>query len=430
MERRVNEKGKADLHNYQRKLDRALEKLNKSKTTARNKELILSFLTDNDKRFSVPRKEVYASRLRFLAEWITPHSFDDISREDLERAVRANILKDPKKKEVTKTLYLKQIRTFYRWINDPEALAKQRSDPVVIKWIVRELSESTEPEMDGLGDAYRLTEEDILKMVDAVDHPRTKAIIACLGDTGARIGEFLDMRLEHIMPDRAGCIVKVPVGKTVSRTVRLKWAAPYVTEWKNIHPHRENPAAMFWAPINSGKRGRDGRKDIPGPNELISYQNLNKILKRAALNAGVHKPVNAQRFRKAAVTIDELRGMPDRLIKMKFGWSGNSKQPARYSQALGKDLCEWELREQGLGLEETKKEPIKAIRCRRCGEINKPTSDYCSKCSLPLNSKAALMIDMQQDVEDNEIDIILKDPDGRALIKEAYNLLRAKGKLK
>lgn len=84
----------------------------------------------------------------------------------------------------TKRDYKICLRKFFRWLYN---------DDSVLNWIKikSKVNESKIPE-------ELLTEEEILRLIEVADHPRDKAIIATLYDTGGRIGEIGTLKIKHI----------------------------------------------------------------------------------------------------------------------------------------------------------------------------------------------------------------------------------------
>ena len=57
------------------------------------------------------------------------------------------------------------------------------------------------PGQDGL-----LTEDDIKKLVEATDHPRNKALISLLYESGCRVGEIASLQINNVAFDEKGAV--------------------------------------------------------------------------------------------------------------------------------------------------------------------------------------------------------------------------------
>lgn len=55
-----------------------------------------------------------------------------------------------------------------------------------------------------------LTKDEIEKLIDTAQHPRDKAMIATLYESGARKGELLACNIEHVVFDSMGCKMTFP----------------------------------------------------------------------------------------------------------------------------------------------------------------------------------------------------------------------------
>lgn len=47
-----------------------------------------------------------------------------------------------------------------------------------------------------------LTEEDVTKLIEAAQHPRDKALVFLLYESGCRIGELLNVKIKNVLFDR------------------------------------------------------------------------------------------------------------------------------------------------------------------------------------------------------------------------------------
>ncbi len=66
--------------------------------------------------------------------------------------------------------------------------------PERVAWISIRISRSEMP-LPSEGDL--LTEEDIQKLLHAADHPRDKAFVSMLWESGCRVGEVGNLKLKH-----------------------------------------------------------------------------------------------------------------------------------------------------------------------------------------------------------------------------------------
>ena len=126
-------------------------------------------------------------------------------------------------------------------------------------------------------------------MIEAAEHPRDKALIASLYESGCRVGEIAALRISHIHFDEYGAYMIVK-GKTGSRRIRLVFSAPILASWINVHPQKANPEAPLWVVVgttkNMASKGkRHGRKYGRHYSPELKYRAIANMLKRVARKA-------------------------------------------------------------------------------------------------------------------------------------------------
>ncbi|KCZ71398.1 site-specific recombinase XerD [Candidatus Methanoperedens nitroreducens] len=101
-----------------------------------------------------------------------------------------------------------------------------------------------------------LSEEEIEKMISACEHPRDRALVACLYESGGRISEIGNLKIKHIKFDQYGAVLMVG-GKTGMCRVRIIFSSPYLATWLENHPFRMEPEAFVWVGICTVGRNVD-----------------------------------------------------------------------------------------------------------------------------------------------------------------------------
>jgi len=225
-----------------------------------------------------------------------------------------------------------------------------------------------------------LTIEEINKLANAAENIRDKALVLTLYETGARIGEFLNMRIGDIKFDEYGAKI-ILEGKTGMRMVRVINCVPALAQWLSQHPFKENKNAFVWIGFT--------RKI---ENKPLSYREVLKILKKLANKAGINKNVHPHLFRHSRAT-ELAKILTEQQLKVYFGWDQASKMAARYVHLSGKDVDSTLLKSYGIEIEEKKELELKPKKCVRCGHINDSSSKFCSNCGMPLTLEAAIEIE-------------------------------------
>jgi hypothetical protein len=251
-----------------------------------------------------------------------------------------------------------------------------------------------------------LTEEDVKKLIASADHARDKAFISVLWESGARVSEIGNLLFKQVIFDKYGLILTVR-GKTGSRKIRLILSTPYLANWMNSHPFRNDPEAPLW--INTG---------CVNHNKPMRYAGISKILKFAFDKAGIKKRRNPHLFRHSRATY-MANHLTEFQMNQYFGWIQGSDMPSTYVHMSGKEVDDAVLMMNGVKTD-IKKEQSKLlpIICPRCDTINENSSRHCNKCGGILDLKYAMEIEEKQKEESKEqskqdqmMQILLHDPE-------------------
>ncbi|WP_394344772.1 tyrosine-type recombinase/integrase [Salinigranum halophilum] len=187
-----------------------------------NKELIRQFHRDLLLRgISAARRQKLTSHLKIIARHLGQSRFDEVDREDIVELVEWIHSRGSAPSTVSD--YKQVLKQFYRWNNGGE-------EPDETKWIRRG------PTPRGQTLPQKLfSPTDVSQLIDACCNDRDRAFIALLWETGARIGELIDLRVGDIEADDSGTHVVV-IGKTGARRLPLVESRPYLEQWVQTHP--------------------------------------------------------------------------------------------------------------------------------------------------------------------------------------------------
>lgn len=382
---------KLDIHGYPKRMKREFEQLDKSSLSAQNKGLILKFYDDCVLQgLSKPRIVKLVETMRCIAVLLEV-DFDKASVDDVKRLVRRIEEKDWS--GWTKVTYRAILKKFFKWLKGGDEY------PSEVKWVKTSMNRN---ELQMISTQDLITDEDIVKAIRACDHPRNKAFLAVLSESGCRIGEIGTLQLKNIAFDKHGTVLTLH-GKTGSRRVRVINATTYLATWLNCHPFKDDPEAPLW--INVGTSNY---------HQMMRYNALARILKDAFRSAGIKKRCNPHLFRHSRASI-LANHLTEFQMNQYFGWVQGSDMPSTYVHLSGRDLDDAILRMNGLAEEEKPKETPK--RCFRCDTINAKENTYCTKCAAILDEK----LKIQQQVVEPKNDVIsklLKDTDVRRFLAE------------
>ena len=187
----------------------------------------------------------------------------------------------------TKHGYLVMTKRFYKWLRETEGQNFVKNEyPQEVKWIKANFKNSQQKLPNEL-----LTIEDIKKLADATNNLRDRAFVRMLYESGAKIGELINITLKDIEPDKYE--IKVTLfGKTGPRKIRLIASAPAINIWiERGHSDKNNKDSMLFCGLWAKKKGKD-----------IEYSTFWLMLHDLAKKAKITKPINPHYFRHSRAT--------------------------------------------------------------------------------------------------------------------------------
>jgi len=314
---------------------------------------------------------------RFLGK-----AFTDASREDLIGFFSA--LQD-RVKPGTVHLWKSRVKFFYRWLHglDPGEY------PACVKWM-----RTNNPGRGSKTKGYRmpvnpediLTQEDVLVLVQACDHPRDQALVIVMYETACEPSEALNMKVKSVVFDQEGAVVTLE-GESGVRRIRVVDSVPYLQTWLNVHSLRGNPEAPLWLI----KRGWP---------EALTYDGVWKLLRALKTRAGLKKPLRPNLLRHARLT-ELAKVLPEQKLKKFAGWTPDSRMASVYVHLAGKDLDEDILRLHGKPVERPEaplKGPLTPRTCPRCGHENPATWLWCGMCGQRLTLGLDETVEVERDL--------------------------------
>lgn len=265
-----------------------------------------------------------------------------------------------------------------------------------------------------------ITEEDVKLLIKNAEHPRDKAFISLLYESGCRIGELLTLRIKNISFDEHGVLINV-FGKTGSRKIRLIASTPYLSSWLQNHPFKDNLDSPLW--INHGQRNH---------NEAMVYSTARKLLESTFERAKLLKKHNPHLFRHSRATY-LANHFTEFQMNQYLGWVQGSNMPATYVHLSGRETDSTLFALNGIKSKKEEKESLlKPIKCSRCDTLNNYDAKYCSKCAGILDIKTALEIEEERRKEIQEkphyemFSMLMKDPSFKEFITNRLNMMGVK----
>jgi len=378
---------KKNLYNYEKQYRTILQRLEHSKLSRKNKEIIKKYDRDSvlKDKISLPTLLKYYSVLIDIATNYTKKDFDKLTKEDFEKIVE-KVNKRDNIKLGTKQKYWAIIKKFGKWLAYGDQMFNGHfvDYPDSVSWI-NTCIKSKDMTKIRAGDI--LTEEEIELLINATDNVRDKAFLSILYETGARMSELGLIRIKDISEHQHGYLIDLSAGKTGERTCIVVFSSSKLSAWLNQHPNKEDKDAPVWCALcedNNNKRHRGNQ---------LSYRALHEIVRRLAIKTGLHKKkrIHPHLFRHSRVThLLANRQINEAQCKVYFGWAPSSKMLANYSHLTSSDANKTMLQLNGIEQEAQIVNGKRAKVCQNCHKPNDDKDKFCGFCSKPLDFKTFL----------------------------------------
>jgi site-specific recombinase XerD len=381
-----------DIQNFEKRCLKERSKIENSRMSKRNKELIL----DYDK-ICILEALKFATRsnilqlLRHFAEDYMSVDFDKASIRDLREAIL-------KLEEKPYSAYHKQshkatLKKFYKWLYYGDNYKAKLDYPEICSWINASIKKK---DMKIIKASDLLSEEEVKKLIDFAGNARDKAIISTLYELGARVSELGNRLIRDVVRDEYGYIIDLN-GKTGRRSPRIIMSAPYLTAWLNTHPLRENPDSPLWIALSGHTRYQH-----------ITYHTILDMIHTTMKRSGMKKRVYPHLFRHSRATHCLANGwMNEAQCKVYFGWTPDSAMLSRYAHLTCEDANKAVLRMNGIETGQRKDSVLKTKQCPNCKMINEPGAKFCNKCTSILDVKTATEIDQTRKTADEKLTLVL-----------------------
>ena len=122
-----------------------------------------------------------------------------------------------------------------------------------------------------------------------------------------------------------------------------------------------------------------------------------RIIKRAALAAGMKKPVFLHALRHSRATFLARQGKNESFLRLYFGWSGKSNQPTNYVKLVQSDIKDELLVSSGYQKRKPAESMEKPRECPRCKTLNDIDAQYCKRCFLVIDPQKAMELGETQE---------------------------------
>src|SRR5215208_2941170 len=325
-------------------------------------------------------------------------SFYDINKKEqilsfLETKIKDSS-NDPEKRWITSwNHYLTRIKLFYRWLynKDKEVDKDYWKTPDFLK-IKNKKTKRISPYVE----SEIWDRDELISILKYEPYKRNKAAITLMWDLDARPHEITLLKIKHIrLKDKYGEGEIPHEAKTGTGPILLTTSFPYVRDWLNEHPFKNEPNSRLicnlinGAPITADNIDKVMKQLRERIIRLLANGEINNKEEREKIEYLLKtKKWNPYCIRHSAITADSDY-LPEYALKKKVRWSMNSRQGSRYiKRRMGDELKEQILKRNGIIQQTETKVKLSILNCPRCELVNAIESKYCSKCSYPLKPEA------------------------------------------
>lgn len=388
--------------NWNSEVSRLLGTIEQSSISKTNKETISEFvdkLKANGRNDKTIAKHLYC--LKMFLKGFEGKNFKNASRKDIEKAlIYINGLSIS---EQTKVNVKISIKFMYKQI-----FGNGDFYPEPVAWVRTTLAKKNKLLPEDI-----LTEDEVLRMIDAANNIRDKAIIGLLYDSGIRAGELLSMRKKDVNLNTELAHITVN-GKTGPRKIPIMFSVPMIAQYLNLIKDKKPDDNLWWNLAQSHVKG------------ILEYPGFKKMITEVSNSAKIGKRIYPHLFRHSRAS-NYANKLTEQQLKAFFGWTGGSSMAATYVHLSGRDIDNAVLQANGQKpIDNITESKLKVKLCQRCQFSNSTDSKYCNRCALPLDPGLAMEIQNKESNMKEAVAEALKDPKAIEEIVHAYLLMKAK----
>jgi site-specific recombinase XerD len=310
--------------------------------------------------------------------------FRNASKDDIRNVLKW--MENKNYKASTNEKFRQVLKLFYKI-----AYGDNEYYPEQIKWFSVKLGKEKSGKETNMDMAEYLEEGEVQKLIDSAPTLQKKAFLACMYESGARPEEFLRLMITDLRIDPDGAVFMLR-GKTGERRVRIIAFAKLLQQWLEVHPLRKQNFYPLWISEASNFK-----------NAPLGLRGAQKIIEEALPKSGlVNKHARLYILRHSRAT-HLAKHLTEAQMSTFFGWVQGTQVVRRYIHLSGKDLDSTLVGLSHKGSLKVEEYGFKSLKCIRCLEDIIPGSNFCGKCSLPLNSTNKYTREMDLESENKNL---------------------------
>jgi hypothetical protein len=286
---------------------------------------------------------------------------------------------------------------FFKWLYNPTLEPKQRPKPEV----VQNLHQLKRKEESIYKPTDLWTREDDSLFLKYCPNIRDRCYHTMSRDLSARPSEILSLKIKDIVFKREGnkqyaeCLVN---GKTGTRHLPIINSLPYLKDWLDHHPQRNNSNAFLICSMSRRNFARQMTRFGMGNvyKEYYRDKYFPELLKNPDISAEdkdkirelLKKPWNLYIRRLTAIT-EKSKFLRESTLRQHAGWTPRSQMSQKYVHYYSNESNNSILQEYGiLPKDNEEMDILKPKQCPNCNEPNRPDQKFCVKCRMVLTYDA------------------------------------------
>jgi integrase/recombinase XerD len=330
-----------------------------------------------------------------LSRYHKDKPFEKMKRDNIIsylNSIRKTDDQDPMHRWIgTYNLYLTCITKFFKWFYYPDLPTRDRPKPKVVE----NVPQLKRKEVSRYRPSDLWTLDNDLLFLKWCPNKRDRCYHAISRDMSARPHEILNLKISDIIFKHVGdkqyaeCLVN---GKTGTRHLPLIDSLPYVKEWLNTHPQRNNPNSYL---LCTNDRRFVHRTHVTERGLHRIYRRYKELFfpklladpkvpttEKEKIRDLLAKPWNPYVRRHSALT-EKSKYLKESTLRQHAGWSGRSQMQLKYVHYFGNESNNSILQEYGILPKDNEEvDVLKPKQCPNCSEPNRPDQKFCVKCRM------------------------------------------------
>jgi integrase/recombinase XerD len=291
---------------------------------------------------------------------------------------------------------------FFKWLYNPNIEPGKRPNPP--EHVLSNIPKFKRKEKSIYKPTDLWSEEDDSLFLKYCPNKRDKCYHTMSRDLSARPHEILSLKIKDVIFKTNGTQQYAEVlvnGKTGTRHIPLFLSVPYIKDWIDSHPQKNNKNTYLIPALNKHSKNF-GSKMNTGPLNAI-YRNYKLHFFPSLLNDPkvpeedkekisnlLQKPFNPYIRRHSSLT-EKSKILKFHTFHQHAGWTPGSQMHLKYTHYFGNESSEELLESYGVETRSKKKDNDNVLRpriCPNCNESNIPNSKFCAKCRMVLTYDA------------------------------------------